>query len=546
MFRHEASSRTQGGEEQIFISFNDYATQEQGQWEDDGSTVTHKASTKRNSRSYTARMSRQKSRRRELLGRHTKPGITVDTSFTRHRGSAPHQVFPSDNERSGDSARKSPWFGLGRSSTRNKGLGITKGTPQPQVVHRAKPSVDRNDLTAISLASGNKPWEDASPWDQRIPIGLSVPTNSVSDFSSFRAQRQRAGSDATLVTPSIIITPAAAMQSVWSPDTPFTESDYTPSVYSRQPFNPTHADIPPVPALPTELSKSSHTAANSHKGQAISGHSRTDTLDSAGTAFEEYDDSARKDRIMSSGTVFEEDETPLRERTIETSLAIDTSTVPTPRRSQGWWNVITTPFVTTPNTATWNHNMRVEERTPDIPTMPTQFDANNDNIEARKAPVLKASGTTLADAAKNQTPLTGGAIEAGSAPQPLTSSASAIAVAQHATSLPRQVDEQPRQININIELQDRRPLVNNTMDLHQFQTVPLTPQSKNMTLPAHKTGNSSSQALPVFAPPPTTAFKTSHFSRDNMIGSRRVLARHNIWLRVLSVSDLASCSTMWR
>jgi hypothetical protein len=265
--------------------------------------AVRRAITKRSSRSYSARMTRQKSRKRDLFGRQSKPGITVDTSFTRHKGREPHQVFPQDDLRTNGSLRKQSWFSTGRASTRNKGLGITKGTPQPAHSHRANPSGDQSDmLTAISLEPGSKTWQDISPWDRRIPIGISVPTDSISDFSSFNGSRLRSGSDATLATPNIIITPAEAMQSVWSPDTPFTESDYTPSIYSRYGFNAQSTDpsAPPVPALPAGVTDSSgiHITRSAHdQAEAVSGHNRNDTLDSAGTAFEEDDDVKHWDRL---------------------------------------------------------------------------------------------------------------------------------------------------------------------------------------------------------------------------------------------------------
>jgi hypothetical protein len=374
-YTRDPYSRPTDNDEQILVHFNDEFDRNtplgRQTWDTESSSDSRRSTTRQDSKSYTSRMSRQKSRRRELLGRPAKPGITVDTSFTRHRGTEPHQVFPQGGQRGSGSVRKSPWFGLGRSSTRNKGLGITRGTPQPDYTHRKQSSIDRNELeTAISMTPGGKSWHEISPWDRRIPIGISVPTDSVSDFSTLQVSRHRAGSDTTLVTPSIIVTPAA-MKSVWSPDTPFSEPDYTPSAYSRNPFNSIDSSVPPVPALPNGVSQPTGVKSSTEVRDA-SGHARNDTLDSAGTAFEDEDeDSKRKDRIMSTSTVFEEDETPLRERTAESSLAIDTSMVPTPRRSQGWWNVITTPFVTTPNTATWTG--RGGDRTPDVPTLPAQY-----------------------------------------------------------------------------------------------------------------------------------------------------------------------------
>ncbi|CAA9957672.1 hypothetical protein PTMSG1_01280 [Pyrenophora teres f. maculata] len=423
------------------------------------------------------------------------------------RGTEPHQVYPGDVERGVGSVRKSPWLGLRRSSTRNKGLGITKGTPLPEHVHRKRPSLDRNETdTAISMTPGGKSWQEISPWDRRIPIGISVPTDSISDFSSLQANRHRAGSDSTLVTPSIIITPAA-VKSAWSPDTPFTESDYTPSIYSRYQLTFMNTNAPPVPALPVGVLQD----ASAKDVQGAAGHSRNDTLDSAGTAFEE-DDDKRRDRIMSTSTLFEEDETPLRERTIETSLAIDTSMVPTPRRSQGWWTVITTPFVTTPKSSTWADASG--DRTPNVPTVPTRYVVPSATME------VTSEKPTIQHAKQTQ-PNPQGAV---ASPESTMSASPIVGTAAIGTVLmPRQVEE-PRQININIELQDRRPMVdahavraNYPPPVQHFRTASAAPQTQS-AVSSPPNAKTSQQNLPVFAPPPRSAQKASHFSYDN--GSR--------------------------
>lgn len=475
-------------------------------------------------------MTRQRSRRRGMVGKQAKPGITVDTSFTTHKGNTPHLVGSHDDRRSAGSIRKSSWFGLGRSFTRNKGLGITKGTPQPENTHEKQSSAEGEDATAVSVTSSGRPWHDISPWDRRIPIGLSVPTDSISDLSSYQATRPRAGSNVTPVTPTIVITPAAPMQSAWSPDTPFTESEYTPSVYSHHPFHASHADIPPVPLLPAGLSKSSgegavSTDSNLQPDNAYK-HARKEGADAAGTAFQGSRE-AKKDRIMSSETVFEEDETPLRKRTVKTSLAIDTSAVPTPRRSQGWWNIITTPFVTTPTAGTW----RSGDRTPDVPTVPADFGPREDASPATNVlpmPSLpSATAATMPNQAEKQHAVPGNsmsvsAVAMSAANTTVASSFSTrsatpvVGTAAVGTVLvPRPVGDEPGPININIELQDRRPIVNHQNVLataqpttqHTATSAP-APQSSYVVM---KETRRSSQHVPFFAPPP----KGSHFSYDN-------------------------------
>lgn len=541
-------------DEDILVHLNtqfddEHGSQESRQWDSGTQQAVRRAITKRSSKSYSARMSRQKSRKRDMFARQGKPGITVDTSFARHRGTQPHQVFPQDEMRSGGSIRKQSWFSAGRTSTRNKGLGITKGTPQPGQTHRAKPSVDGSDmLTAISMTPGSNTWNEISPWDRRIPIGISVPTDSVSDFSSFNGARLRSGSDATLVTPNIVITPAEAMKSVWSPDTPFTESDYTPSTYSRYTFNAHSTDpsAPPVPALPAGMTSATgiQVMPRPTGDAAIApNHNRNDTLDSNGTAFEEDDDHKRNQRIMSTGTVFEEDETPLRERALDAPIAVDTSLVPTPRRSQGWWNYITTPFVTTPNTAVFPPTGREEEITPIVPSVPAGYGIRREVSPANSHAAIFDSTPRLPNTTSNDTSAT-------LMPQNTTVNNSVVVDQNQTTKstsdrsvpspakvlMPLQIEEQPRTININIELQDRRANTGaqtaygnaNSLPVgHYSHTSAPATQASNTTAPISRS-NGSPQNLPVFAPPPSHAVKSSHFSYDNVSRASSPASTHEL------------------
>ncbi|OAL07392.1 hypothetical protein IQ06DRAFT_264307 [Phaeosphaeriaceae sp. SRC1lsM3a] len=520
--QNDARFRSVRGDD-IIVQFDGHVEEPHGdrEWESRTQSAVRRTLTKRSSRSYSARMSRHKSRKRDIFVRQ---GITVDTSFARHRGREPHQVFPQDDLRSGGSVRKQSWFSSGRSSTRNKGLGITKGTPQPGHSHRANQSIDQSDmLTAISMTPGSKTWQDISPWDRRIPIGISVPTDSVSDFSSFNGARLRSASDATLATPNIVITPAEAMKSVWSPDTPFTESDYTPSVYSRYAFNTNSTDpaAPPVPALPAGVTPSSGAQVIS-KPQAekatASSHSRNDTLDSNGTAFEEDDDVKRSHRIMSTGTVFEEDETPLRERAVDAPIAVDTSLVPTPRRSQGWWNFITTPFVTTPNTAVFPTNSGQDGLTPAVPSVPVNYGPNH-NMKSASSTADTADKEPAQSVGQQTQPMAQSDHHVTSPLSAMSASPVVGTAALGTVIMPRQIEEPSRTININIELQDRRTngsvqTTNNNVSLPS--TGPLTTTSTSVSQSNKTTPNVSTppQALPVFAPPPSHAAKSSHFSYD--------------------------------
>ncbi|KAF2270560.1 hypothetical protein CC78DRAFT_135379 [Lojkania enalia] len=596
---------------------------EKDQWESEAQIAARKAMAKRSSRSYAARISRTRSRKKEVQGRPAKPGITLDTSFARHKGSAPRQVYPQEIEVRGNGAVRKPGrLGLGRPATRTKGLGIMKVTPQPgreaedfvspkvmdyRVSANASacqisrlPGVDtpynKEPKTADSLTPGSRTWLEISPSDRPIPIGISIPSDSIPDFSPYQSTRERSGSDATLVTPSIIITPAAAMKSVWSPDT---ESDYTTgrssSIYSRATFNihfhSTTPDAPPVPILPPNILKSNTAGVSSDSRRDTNepiAHARKSTLDSAVTAFEEDDDTKRKDRITSTGTYFEEDETPLHERTVEISdLSIDTAITPTPRRSRGWWNVITTPFEFSRRNSVWTQHERTVDETPAVPVVPRRFDDPPSSLSTPstyiwsatdKSPsVLQASplvpvplanpisnseddkllrgqrfdqdfedkllpnngsqAQTNATVAEHDIPKGQHNTQHPFKQMPLSneqnvasplSAMSASPVLGTATIgtmlMPRQISEGTRQINMNIELQDRRQVESATAAATVSAPVASTTLASTPGFNVAKSELSSSsinslqKAPPQFDPPPTTA--RISLSRGHDHGSR--------------------------
>ncbi|KAF2739218.1 hypothetical protein EJ04DRAFT_484747 [Polyplosphaeria fusca] len=525
----------------------------------DAQIAARKAMGRRSSRSYAVRVARARSRKKETFSRPAKPGITLDTSFARHRGNVPRQLYPQDNDfRINGASKKHTWFGLGRANTKVKGLGITKGTPQPdrQGTEPAPPAITtyKDPKTADSLTPGTKPWLEISPSDRPIPIGISVPSDSIADFSPYQSTRQRSESDATLVTPSIIITPAEAMKSVWSPDT---ESDYTParssSIYSRATFNfhSTVSDAPPVPALPSNLFNPAGNANSNttHNVNASASHARNDTLDSAGTAFEEDDEIKRKDRVMSSSTLFEDDETPLRD---EPNLSLDTTASSITRGSHGWWNVITTPFEFSRANSVWTQNGRNAERTPDVPVIPQKSPSVHGNsplvtiVHAAEVHAAASESGSIDQTSTKSPPMDRRQDMANietqpkqrdtpdqtrqapssmdrnvSSPLSAMSASPVIGTAAMGTVLmPRQVSEDSRPININIELQDRRPPVNLTdvranspSIVATAQTSSPHPQHVNVNLPPSRGNNTRGFPLR-FDPPPTVAQKTSHFSYD--------------------------------
>lgn len=458
---------------------------EKGDWDTEASRVAaRKAMTKRNSRALVIQNSRTKSRRKAKLGRSARPGITVDTSFARHRGNTPRQVFPQNTTfgnvtnqdgvsgfvsfadltalESSETTKKSAWWHLGRSTPKadngtgksrkdeaqlgnaqrdgsslqvdklpgndfqfktktmrpHRGadeflpLSRTLETPNPE--DQSVPINVSNNRTDFNSPENSRYLMPArytsmevSPSDRPITIGISIPSDSLSEHHSYRTNRERSGSDVTLVTPSIIVTPAVN-KSVWSPDS---EVDYrsrpASSIYSQAAFYvadySNNRDVPPMPALPSNISRSAQgtnvarieknvpeitTSTAERKTISNASHARNSTVDSAVTAFEEDDDHKQKDRIMSTGTVFEEDESPilLGEKHIRVpgNLTIDTTMSPTPRRSRGWWNVITTPFEVSRSNSVWTRRtLRNGDTTPDVPMIPHRVGMSPDSARTQ-------------------------------------------------------------------------------------------------------------------------------------------------------------------
>ncbi|GAB7364482.1 hypothetical protein MBLNU230_g5292t1 [Neophaeotheca triangularis] len=269
------------------------------------------------------RPSRSASKRklRALVSR-TKPGLALDTSVSRHRGQIPEQVLPVHK--------------------RVKGL-----RPAPL------------DLT------------DISPSDQTIPIGLAVPSaelpNHESSPQSGEARGQpplpqksslRYAQEAS--TPTIVITPAEETFGFnRSPEELQNTDHYRPasSVYSRYTNGAarqtSREQTPPVPPLPL--------FANGPK--ITEGTAQHTVRDSNLTTFKEGVHANPRNATLSICTEFDE-ETPLTATgsapARESKRFTTQSMLPTPQRSNGWWNLITSPFSAGSNAFFWRSPPPVE------------------------------------------------------------------------------------------------------------------------------------------------------------------------------------------
>ncbi|KAM0714838.1 hypothetical protein Q7P37_009302 [Cladosporium fusiforme] len=308
--------------------------------------------------------------------------LAVNTGVSRHRGEVPQQVFPSHaNQPDGDASELSQQpcvrpTGLRRKfenrNGRTYGFAIPEGgeqyahgkpvgLPSRPDIHRSKPAEKyiHSEQTAAMPAMHNRvkglrpaPLNlDVSPSDRIIPIGIAIPSAAVSNHTtSPLASTPRTcsppqyGLEAT--TPTIVITPAKDDFDLTPPSYPFQNQRPASSVYSRYtncaPRTADRMETPPVPPLPLFAQEA---------------RKRT-VLESKGTLYEEIGSAKSHKATLSVCTVFEEDEQhqPLsaRDPSEHKLRALKRqSTLPTPRRSRGWWNVITSPFSARTNIPFW-------------------------------------------------------------------------------------------------------------------------------------------------------------------------------------------------
>ncbi|KAE9373424.1 hypothetical protein N431DRAFT_465717 [Stipitochalara longipes BDJ] len=344
------------------------------------------------------RYSVQKPTRDKSKGRqrkqNAKAGIKVVTNFSRHQAPAPPvQLQPSRTAPqmgcfvdlaalqalNGDSTQSSTGFWKSKKGREIFGAGNTA----PSAIKNASPisvgnlsnpasrdpdsseSQLRNTLAPSPLKSSG----DLSPDDRPIVIGISIPSRDVQEHTF---SPQTALSETTKIvrsyesrspmppeTPTIIITPAKEV-SCWSPDTMSASTDPRPasSIYSQATHHDTHyahSDAPPVPQMPASFLEDERQRLAAQKSYF------SPDSDDATTWGEEdnIDRSATKSRVVSTCTVFEEDDSPILTRSARSvSISADSrtgrhasiSTVATRPRSKGWWNYITTPFLTRSNT----------------------------------------------------------------------------------------------------------------------------------------------------------------------------------------------------
>ncbi|KAF2146447.1 uncharacterized protein K452DRAFT_282617 [Aplosporella prunicola CBS 121167] len=253
-----------------------------------------------------------------------------------------------------------------------------------------------------TLEAANQPnpsrlsLSDISPSDRPITIGLSVSPEQASEYQAspdpgsahpntyLDTNRRMSIGGASVDTPTIVVTPAQE-NSGWllPPNNGLHAPRPASSVYSRGTNcftlynNLNLKDAPPVPALPPHMFAHKESPREMTREFDVPEHRRTPGgygIQGSPQYSPSIEDTPKRKRIMSGqteGTMFEEDMTPTSAKTEvrgPNGLYVDTNIPPTPRRSQGWWNVITTPFAMTPNR--WKFSPSSEASTPDVPMVP--------------------------------------------------------------------------------------------------------------------------------------------------------------------------------
>lgn len=316
--------------------------------------------------------SRSASKRNKLLPpvpNKSKPGLAVDTSFSRHRGHTPQQVFPYESKTQEPTVESL----LEARAPKSKGTSNAKGGLKEQLENKvyvpppstkapqSRPPASGFSLQPVPLhkrVNGLRPSplelsNEVSPSDRAIEIGIAVPSADLSqhtDSPETSAVPQRQASQKYgqeyLTTPTIIVTPAkedfddglTAPLRNYRP-TSSVYSRYTNCVPKRQPRIEGTPPVPPLPLFAEQSAVSSHDTAR----------------DSSLTEFEEQrstppdSTSSRSNRTSSVHTDIEEDseEVPLppvpAQRSVSWKRRSSQAGVPTPRRSKGYWNILS-PF----------------------------------------------------------------------------------------------------------------------------------------------------------------------------------------------------------
>ncbi|KAF2232276.1 hypothetical protein EV356DRAFT_505454 [Viridothelium virens] len=262
-------------------------------------------------------------------------------------------------------------------SDRSENLGVTGSRRWPAIFRPSKkPSITIDTNLAQKRKGGfaqKIPVRDVRHQPKRVSFKSNARAScqiSPSSGSSERSRQPlrldttpcpkgqvRTGSD-NRPTPTVIVTPATEdfPCSLSARQERGYQSRPRSSIYSRATCildSPDCHDVPPLPSLSHHQSFDNARPSASHSGTSI--------RDSALTPFEEDDRAdifGRNERSLSTFTIFDDDDASFSEGTSKDTTPAEHRTPdllssrwskPIPRRSCGWWNVVTSPFSLNPS-----------------------------------------------------------------------------------------------------------------------------------------------------------------------------------------------------
>jgi hypothetical protein len=267
--------------------------------------------------------------------------LALDTSFSRHRAPPPQQVFPIATEH-----QNGPALSTTQSTSASAAIrrALTRKTPRRvpstrRTANRRRPSplvLDQDSMRDGRLAvNGTAGLLGEPPKSAQVEVMRSA---RILAYQTYDTQITRTPVyELAVPTPRIIITPAReSFAASPDPSTASTACRPASSVYSRfthyLPDLLHHEQAPPVPNVPPF-----------QRVATGKGHLVTNLHHSTATNFEEDHASicTKSDKSPSSSQAQEERDqlTPL-----PSDLRGMTPGLPTPQRSEGWWNFLTSPF----------------------------------------------------------------------------------------------------------------------------------------------------------------------------------------------------------
>lgn len=289
-------------------------------------------------------------------------GITVDTSFSRHRAPPPLLVYSKSLQQKNCEDDHSPHTNFDnvdgsvrfvakpvvrtvkRSQTHRKPMWWPRRASK-DAAHHGRPDVAEEPLTADDVVTTNKTPEtskDLTSGDRSVTIGLDILSLNpipapTADRVTFRMRNDNEAVQIVEPSEDIADRSSRSVKKLHPPPyRPRPASSVYSQTYSAKP--PATIQPPELPALPSQYRQQAAT----YFGRTEPAISESSSIE---TAFEDEDTTGGLSD-GNAGTTLEKDVSPSPEleRSPEASGISVESYVSTPRRSKGWWNFIKSPF----------------------------------------------------------------------------------------------------------------------------------------------------------------------------------------------------------